>query len=467
MPFLDRKKVKFVHEVIEFEKVSFRYPDEEKWILEGLSFTVLRGERIVITGPSGCGKTTLLYLCNRLYPDNCDGILSGSIKLFGKESLSFIPGEINHRIATVFQDPDAQFCMQTVEEELAFTLENLHTKRDEMEKRISDVLTLTDLTEFRHAIIQKLSGGQKQRIATACALIMEPEVLLLDEPLSHLDPFTAKKYVEWLDNLQQKRTMTIIAIEHRLDLWEDFFERNIPLHNGKVTSKLEKRTSSTQENNSLVVSKVQAMPFLKETTFTLNHGEVTVLAGPNGSGKSTLLKALCQLIPTTGTVVPLNLGYVPQSPEFLFLTQNVLDEVSFGGGNSSMEMMTRLQLLPIADSHPFSVSHGQKRRVAIAAMLCDGREIILMDEPTSGQDSAALFELFHLIDERAREGTTFLIVTHDMEFAHYLADSVLLMKDGQLTGKFNAEAVWEDRQLLMDHHLLRPKGVIGHEECFA
>lgn len=467
MLFPVRKRVRLVHEVFQFEKVSFRYPDEEKWILEDLSFAVQRGERIVITGPSGCGKTTLLYLCNRLYPDNCDGILTGNIKLFGKASQAFIPGEINHRVATVFQDPDAQFCMQTVEEELAFTLENLHVKRDEMEKRISDILVLTELTEFRHAIIQKLSGGQKQRIATACALIMEPEVLLLDEPLSHLDPYTAKKYVEWLDDLQQKRKMTVLAIEHRLDLWGGFFDRSISLHKGKVVPKLEKRASGIQENASLVVNKIQAKPFLQETTFTLNSGEITVLAGPNGSGKSTLLKALCQLIPSTGNVQPKYLGYVPQSPEFLFLTKSVQDEVGFGGGNNVDEMLTRLQLLPIVDAHPFSVSHGQKRRVAIAAMLCDGREIILMDEPTSGQDAAALSELFRLIDERAREGTTFLIVTHDMEFAYCLADSILLMKDGHLTGKFTAEAVWEDELLLLDHHLLTPKGMIRFEECYA
>lgn len=456
-----------MHDVICFDKVSFRYPDEEKWILEEFSFSVQRGERVVITGPSGCGKTTLLYLCNRLYPDNCDGILSGSVKLFGKDSSSFIPGEINHRVATVFQDPDAQFCMQTVEEELAFTLENLHVKREEMEKKISEVLALTDLTEFRHSVIQKLSGGQKQRIATACALIMEPEVLLLDEPLSHLDPFTAKKYVEWLDELQQKRTMTIVAIEHRLDLWGDFFERTISLNKTEVTSALVKRKSSKQEDASLVVNKVQTKSFLQETTFALNRGEIAVLAGPNGSGKSTLLKALCQLIPSSGTVEPKSLGYVPQSPEFLFLTKKVREEVGFGGGNNVDELLTRLQLVSISDAHPFAVSHGQKRRVAIAAMLSDGREVILMDEPTSGQDAQALYELFQLIDERACEGTTFLIITHDMEFAYCLADSILLMNDGCLTGKMEAEVVWSDVQLLLNHHLLPPKEVMLHEKCFA
>lgn len=296
---------------------------------------------------------------------------------------------------------------------------------------------------------------------------MEPEVLLLDEPISHLDPYTAQKYVEWLDKLQQKQSLTIVAIEHRLDLWGDFFNRSIPLNRSEVAPTLEKRRSSKQENASLVVNTVQTKSFLQETTFTLNHGEITVLAGPNGSGKSTLLKALCQLIPSNGTVQPKFLGYVPQSPEFLFLTKNVRDEVGFGGGIDAEGMVTRLQLLPIADAHPFAVSHGQKRRVAIAAMLCDGREVILMDEPTSGQDAAALAELFQLIDERAREGTTFLIVTHDMEFAYCLADSVLLMNNGKMTGKFEAKAVWSDDQLLLEHNLLSPKGMIRREPCFA
>lgn len=467
MPFHVRKKVILVHDVISFEQVSFRYPDEEKWILRDFSFAVQEGTRVVLTGPSGCGKSTLLYLCNRLYPDNSDGILTGKIKLFGKDSRAFIPGEINHRIATVFQDPDAQFCMQTVEEELAFTLENLHVKREEMDKRISEVLALTNLCEFRYSIIQQLSGGQKQQIATACALIMEPEVLLLDEPIAHLDPYTAKKYVEWLNQLQQKCKMTIVAIEHRVDLWGDFFDRAISLNECSEVFPLAKRMTSMQSETSFQATKIESKTFLKPTSFSLQRGEIAILAGPNGSGKSTLLKASCQLIPRSGTVEPSFLGYVPQSPEFLFLTKTVQDEVAYGCGYGVDNLMDRLKLTEVAGSHPFSISHGQKRRVAIAAMLCDGREVILMDEPTSGQDAAALYELFQLIDERARAGTTFLIVTHDMELAYCLADSILLMEEGNLTGKFPATDVWENERLLLGHHLLPPKGLMRREKSFA
>lgn len=453
--------------MIRFDNVSFRYPDEEEWIFEDLSFSVESGERVVITGPSGSGKTTLLYLCNRLYPENCDGIVKGSVTLFTKESQSYSPGEVNHRIATVFQDPDAQFCMMTVEEELAFTLENLNVEREEMDGRIQDVLDLTGLTKFRHSIIQQLSGGQKQRIAVVCALIMEPKILLLDEPISHLDPYTAKQFISWLDELQQERSLTILAIEHRLDLWGGFFDREIQLEQINDVNPMSKRISSKQEGQSLEVANVGTESFLNDVSFSLNRGEVAILAGPNGSGKSTLLKALCKLIPAHGTVRPKHLGYVPQSPEFLFVTKTVRDEIAFGGGTDADELLSRLHLAAVADAHPFAVSHGQKRRVAIASMLCDGREIILMDEPTSGQDAASMVELFGLIDERAREGTTFLIVTHDMEFAFHVADSVLLMKGGSLTGKFDAAQVWRDEKLLAEHHLLQPKGWMEHEVCFA
>lgn len=455
-----------MREAIRFDNVSFRYPDDEDWIFEDLSFSVRIGEKVVITGPSGSGKTTMLYLCNRLYPENCDGIVKGSITLFDKESHSYLPGEVNHRIATVFQDPDAQFCMPTVEEELAFTLENLNVDREEMDGRIQEVLELTGLTDFRHSVIQQLSGGEKQRIATACALIMEPEVLLLDEPISHLDPYTAKQFISWLDELQKKRSLTILAIEHRLDLWEGFFDREIQLERMNDAEQTRKRISSKQDPSSLEAVEV-GTDFLKDVSFTLKRGEVAVLAGPNGSGKSTLMKALCGLIPAKGTVRPTNPGYVPQSPEFLFVTKTVRDEIAFGGGSAVEELLHRLHVKAVADAHPFAVSHGQKRRVAIAAMLCDGREIILMDEPTSGQDAASLVELFRLIDERAREGTTFLIVTHDMEFAFHVADSVLLMKDGNLTGKFNADQVWRDDHLLAEHHLIQPKGWAQHELCLA
>lgn len=473
-------------EIFSVNELSFRFPDDETQTLTGISFTVHRGERLVLTGPSGCGKSTLLYLLNRLYPENCDGLADGEILLFGKPAADYAPGEINHRVATVFQDPDSQFCMPTVEEELAFTLENLQTPFDEMDPRIETVLELTQLTHLRHTVIQSLSGGMKQRVATACALIMDPEVLLLDEPLSHLDPYTAMQFVQWLELLQQQANLTIVAVEHRLDSWGSFFGREIQMGgDGSIVADQKftprspvlfpKLQPTGQTEIALCATElsvtIKDKQLLSPSTFSARRGEIVIIAGPNGSGKSTLVKSLCGIYKkTTGTIESNGTGYVPQSPEYLFLTQRVDQEVAYSGASNQGQLrrlMVNLRLDEIKDAHPFAVSHGQKRRVAIAAMLADKRPVLLMDEPTSGQDTAALLELFDLIDQRSKKGTTFLIVTHDMEFAASLADSVLLIKDGQMTGKFDAKDVWHDEELLATHHLLAPKGVARLAESFA
>ncbi|MFB1081699.1 ABC transporter ATP-binding protein [Jeotgalibacillus sp. JSM ZJ347] len=446
--------------------MSFRFPDDERTVFKEVHFNVQAGERVVITGPSGCGKSSLLYLLNRLYPENCDGIVSGQIKLFGKAAADYEPGEINQRIATVFQDPDSQFCMQTVEEELAFTLENVKVPAAQINHRIQKVLKETGLEAFRDSVIQTLSGGQKQRVATACAWVLEPEILLLDEPLTHLDPVTAQEFVAWLRGLHESRNLTVIAIDHQAALWDDFFDREWQMVEAKPVEPSIARVPLQSDEVVLSAKELAVEPIVSPATLNLKKGEIAVLAGPNGSGKSTLLKALCGLKSTGGTVDPKRIGYVPQSPEFLFLTKSVREELLFGGGQHAEDILERLYLNEVRDANPFAVSHGQKRRTAIGAMLCDGRPVIVMDEPTAGQDQAALRELENLITARANEGMTFLIVTHDMNFAERVADSLLLLHAGSLSGPFTPHKAWQDQQLLEKHRLCPPSGGEVHDQPY-
>jgi energy-coupling factor transporter ATP-binding protein EcfA2 len=469
--------------IIEFTNVTFRFPEDDEPILKDVSFSINQGERIVLTGPSGCGKSTLLYLLNRLYPANCDGIVTGSITLFEKKHDDYLPGEVNARVASVFQDPDSQFCMPTVEEEMAFTLENLKVPRSEMEQRIAKALEWTQLVHLRHTLIQTLSGGMKQRVATACAILMQPEVLLLDEPLSHLDPLTAKDFVKWLDKLQKVHGWTVVVVEHRLDLWGSFFDSQLKVVPGGFIEQVDsavampilfpaRQSFMTDEivfEAQDISVKVKEKELLKDISVQLRCGEVAVLAGHNGSGKSTLVKTLCGILPKTkGHIIAEDKlpGYVPQSPEHLFVTQRVRDEILFSKGVAPErveDLMHRLRLDDIQHSHPFAISHGQKRRTAIAAMLAEKRNVLLLDEPTSGQDEAALLELHYLVQTRAKEGLAILIVTHDMEFAASVADTVYLLKQGKLTGRFNAEDIWDNEVLLREHSLLPPLGGIFHE----
>ena len=209
---------------------------------------------------------------------------------------------------------------------------------------------------------------------------------------------------------------------------------------------------------------VKGKMLLEDVSIQLKSGEIAVLAGHNGSGKSTLLKTICGIMPMTKgrivgeAVLP---GYVPQSPEHLFVTQRVEDEIVFSKGVAPElveDIMRRLKLEDIRQSHPFAISHGQKRRTAIAAMLAERRPVLLLDEPTSGQDEAALQELHHLVHSRAEEGLALLIVTHDMEFAAAVADTVFLLKEGRLTGRYDAVDVWDNEALLREHSLLPPRG---------
>ncbi|WP_088006870.1 ABC transporter ATP-binding protein [Indiicoccus explosivorum] len=472
--------------VISLENVSFRFPDKERNTLQNLSFEVRSGERVVISGVSGSGKSSLLYLLNRLYPENCDGVLTGNIRLFGKPAAAYTPGEICKKTATVLQDPDAQFCMPTVEQELAFTLENLEIGWTEMEAIIRDSLELTGLTPFRHAVIQTLSGGMKQRVALACAIAMQPEVLVLDEPIAHLDPHSASAFIRLLDELQKTRGWTVIVVEHRLELWEGFFERELVLdRNGALQadrpftapsappfpSKQTRAFEETALNMQNVSVSINGTRILREISFTAAAGEIIVIAGPNGSGKSTLLKVLCGIVPIdTGELAEVAAGYVPQSPEYLFMTQRVADELAYSGLSTAEEIQNsarRLGLLSIWDSHPFAVSHGQKRRVATGAMIADKRQVLLMDEPAAGQDAEALLELAALVTEQAKSGMAVVIVTHDMAFAAAVADSVLLMKDGRLSRKFRPATLWHEPDVLNAYHLVSPEGAAHRAAHFA
>ncbi|MGM0897963.1 MAG: ABC transporter ATP-binding protein [Bacillota bacterium] len=472
--------------VFQLDDFSLRFPESAQPTLHNITLKIHPQERLVITGPSGCGKSTLLYVLNRLYPHNCDGETSGSVRIFERAAQEYEPGEANRKVATVFQDPDSQFCMPTVEEELAFTLENLQVPRQQMPKRIDRILRLTGLDDIRHGLIQSFSGGMKQRIATACALIMEPECLLLDEPLAHLDPLTAKEFVAWLDQLQQESELTLVAVEHKLELWGEFFDREISLsENGAIQQdqaytkrpapilqirETAKRQEVIFEATDISVTRA-SKALLRNVSLQLYSGEVTVIAGPNGSGKSTFLKTLCGIMKRDGGTISGELaGFVPQSPDQLFLSKTVEEELAYSGNSSSaavQHLLDALYLNPISHAHPFSVSHGQKRRVAIGAMLADRRQVLLLDEPTAGQDLKSLTELHHQITCRAQDGCAMVVVTHDMNFALSIADTIHLMKDGRLSTPLKPKELFSNPALLAEHRLHCPEKEGSYAQAFA
>lgn len=532
--------------LLEVSNLNFKFEDDS--ILENISFNINENENIFILGPSGSGKSTLAYCLNNLYPDSIGGIKTGSIQYKGLEISSFAPGEINQKIGLVMQDPDSQFCMQTVEEELIFILENIRLPRTEFEQRIRNALGLVDMLPMKKRVIQSLSGGQKQKLAIACALAMEPEMLILDEPTANLDPASSFELVRTLKSLKKQRPFSILVIEHNLDYWQDFMDRclilntegelifdgphgicfsdyaemlakegiwlpravdaglrlrnagllttsSLPITIAEIIRKtddfqkclqlLSGKEHRKRDDHSAFIFETNGVSYVKTNkaiieniSLSIKEGEFIAIAGSNGSGKTTFSRCLSGLLEFEGEIKFYGkwlddwletskwrkMGYVFQNPEHQFITDSVKEEIFYSlKGQNKHEQNDRLKeilkLLRMEDkeySHPFSLSQGQKRRLSVATMLVNGQEVILLDEPTFGQDANTAKELIDLIKKSLPETGCIIMITHDMDIIEQHADKVLVMDGGKMLFYDTPHLLWSQSDLLARANLRLP-----------
>lgn len=203
--------------MIELEGVRFRYRESGPGVLERVSFTVRDGERWLVVGPSGSGKSTLLRLFNGLVPHFHGGVLAGRVRVAGRDPVTAGPAAMSDAVGFVFQNPEAQFVAERVEDEVAFALENHGVAPDEMSRRIGRVLERLGMRTLRRRRLSTLSGGERQRVALAGALVLRPRLLLLDEPTSQLDPRAAEELLHLLDRLHRETGLTVVLSEHRVE----------------------------------------------------------------------------------------------------------------------------------------------------------------------------------------------------------------------------------------------------------
>jgi len=220
--------------VIQTENLTYTYPSATKPSIRDISIKIEKGEFVLITGPSGCGKTTLCRCFNGLIPHFYQGELKGKITVVGLNVLEHPTYELAKHVGLVFQNPENQLFALSVEKDVAFGLENLGVPKEEMWKRVNWALNLTGIYDLRERAPHELSGGQQQRVAIASVLAMQPEVLVLDEPTSFLDPLTAKKIFEVIYELNRKLGITVVLVEHRLDLTAHYTNHIIIMDEGKV-----------------------------------------------------------------------------------------------------------------------------------------------------------------------------------------------------------------------------------------
>jgi energy-coupling factor transporter ATP-binding protein EcfA2 len=238
--------------VIETKNLTYTYPGGTKPSINDVSIKVEKGDFVLITGPSGCGKTTLCRCFNGLIPHFYQGQLSGEILVAGRNVTEHQTHELAKYVGLVFQNPENQLFALSIEKDVAFGLENLGFSRQEMRKRVDWALNLTGIYDLRERSPHEVSGGQQQRVAIASVLAMQPEIIVLDEPTSFLDPLSAEKIFEVIHDLNQRLGITVVLVEHRLDLTARYANHIIVMDKGKVCSDGETRTVLSDEATRLV-----------------------------------------------------------------------------------------------------------------------------------------------------------------------------------------------------------------------
>ena len=220
--------------LIETKNLTYSYPGSNKPSIKDVSIRVEKGEFVLITGPSGCGKTTLCRCFNGLIPHFYQGELTGEISVAGIDATKNPTSTMAKHVGLVFQNPENQLFALSIEKDVAFGLENLGVSREEMRKRVDWALNLTGILDLRERSPHEVSGGQQQRVAIASVLAMQPEIIVLDEPTSFLDPLSAEKIFEVIHDLNKNLGITVVLVEHRLDLTAKYADHIIIMDQGRV-----------------------------------------------------------------------------------------------------------------------------------------------------------------------------------------------------------------------------------------
>ncbi|MFT4259403.1 ABC transporter ATP-binding protein [Microbacterium sp.] len=511
----------------------------------GVSFDVDAGEVVLLLGPSGSGKSTLTLALNGLIPQSVPATMTGTVEVAGHGTADTAVARLSCDIAMVFQDPDAQLVTGTVLDEVAFALENLLLPVAEILERSEQALRTVGLWERRTENPDRLSGGGRQRLAIACALAMQPRMIVLDEPTANLDPQGIDDVYDALRALVSDAGRAIVLVEHNLDAAMRFATRVLVLDrdgrlafDGPVAEVLRTHADELIEMGVWLPSSLLAARRMRDSgvmldplpltpeelvdalagvssrsargatgeepsargsageepavapraegeteraaeapavsirslTVTKQRAEIlhgidldieaesfTAIVGANGAGKTTLVQALAGVVAPpkrtvriedldAGTASPRRLsahiGFVFQNPEHQFIAHTVRDELSHGLRLQRLDpheidarvddVLGRFGLTHKADTHPFLLSGGEKRRLSVGTAIVTRPRVLALDEPTFGQDRARAAELLDLLSGLRNEGTTVVIVTHDLQLVADYATHTVILRDGRV-----------------------------------
>ena len=494
------------------------------------------GEVVLVTGVSGCGKSTLALALTGLIPSRVHGELRGRVSFGGRPLSGLPPHEASQLVGMVFQNPNLQLINHTVQSEVAFGPENLALPQPEIAARVNWCLEVTGMAGMRTASTITLSGGQKQRTAIAATLAMRPRILVLDEPLSDLDPVGAQEVLGTLRRLARAEGTGVVIIEHRVDevapwadrvvlmdggrivldrpprdAWADparwasigvgapdmvrlahalpdTFSGPLPLSVAEAVSQVREtwlvpalrqaaaaraETRQAQDGNGAargqspaatpvlswegVTVDFAANRAIDNVTLAVGEGEWVAMIGANGSGKSTLTGLPVGLgTPSAGRVcfrgTPVRPGKVfehaahvallLQAADEMLFEETVIRELSFGSRfralppNPVLDVPAAIDFFGFAGLEqvsPWELSQGGRQRLALAALLVGAPGVLVLDEPTTGQDAERMRSFLRLLEAvRRRTGLTVLTVTHDIRGLASRAARIVLLGAGRV-----------------------------------
>ena len=440
-----------------YDDVTFRYPGSRGDVLSGVSMAVPAGAFALLVGGTGSGKSTLLSLAKpQIAPA---GDRAGQVRVFGRP-VDDLDGAEACEVGYVFQDPDNQIVCDSVWHEMAFGLENLGTPQGEMRRRVAEASYFFGMGPWFHSDTDALSGGRKQLLALASTLVMQPRVLLLDEPTAQLDPIAARNFLHALFRVNRELGCTVVVATHEPELMADYATCAFELVDGavravenlgrfKCEATLAERGALCDANAPAAVSARGAWFrygrdddwVLRGLDLEVRQGEVHALVGGNGCGKSTLLALIAGTRRAQRGEVRSAISakaMLPQDPKALFAEERVDEElmewahIGGYGADEVQAMMGELGLADRAGLHPYDLSGGQRQMLALGKLLLVHPRLLLLDEPTKGLDRAAREHVAGMIEAARRDGVTVIVSTHDLAFVRRVADRVSLMFDGEL-----------------------------------
>jgi energy-coupling factor transport system ATP-binding protein len=540
--------------IARFEQVSYLYPRSTEPVLSDITLEIRKGEFLGLIGPTGAGKTTLCLAANGIVPQFFGGRFFGRVVVAGLDTLDHPISELAHHVGAVFEDPETQLIATSVENEIAFALENLCVPREDIARRIPRVLEAVRLegTERKHP--HELSGGQKQRLAIAAALALQPDLMILDEPTSQLDPVGAQEVFATVRELNRELGVTILMASHAAEEMAEHADRLVMLAHGQVvavgtadeiyaevelleandlrppqvasafylmrqagapTPTLPVRLQAGVESLARLDEQYQpALPAhlptapardsapllsakdlqhtygdgtraLHGVSLDVREGEYVLVIGQNGAGKSTLVKHFLKLLePTQGAVtvggvdtrrlsvseLARRIGYVAQNPDNQIFNATVGEEVAFALRNldhppaeveqRTVESLTAMGLLDHRATHPLALPKGDRARIVIAAILAMKPEIIIFDEPTTGQDYRGARYILDISRQLHRLGKTVIVITHHLYLMPDYAERVIVMGKGTVLLDAPIREAYHQIDLLRSTYLTPPQAVL-------